>query len=99
MTTQLQLFHQKALIQYPRARPTAVSLNEVELMMASAISSGDAHGKATRASEWLGTHLAESVGISDVEPLFTCQACDRKGADVRPDFGWEKAARRTTISG
>jgi hypothetical protein len=37
--------------------------------------------------------------LSDVEPLFTCQVCGQRGADVRPNFSWEEAARRTTISG
>jgi hypothetical protein len=36
----------------------------------------------------------DDVRLSDIEPLFTCQACDRKGADVRPNFHWEADARR-----
>jgi hypothetical protein len=28
--------------------------------------------------------------LSDIEPRFTCQACGTQGADVRPDFDWEK---------
>jgi hypothetical protein len=38
-----------------------------------------------------GEKLAD-VGF--VEPRFTCQACGRKGADVRPNFDWEMEARR-----
>jgi hypothetical protein len=26
--------------------------------------------------------------LSDVEPLFVCKACSKRGADVRPDFHW-----------
>jgi hypothetical protein len=28
----------------------------------------------------------DDVRLSDIEHLFTCQACGQKGADVRPDF-------------
>ena len=27
-----------------------------------------------------------SVRLSDLEPRFVCQACDKRGAEVRPDF-------------
>jgi hypothetical protein len=28
--------------------------------------------------------------LSDLELRFTCQACGTRGADVRPDFNWDK---------
>jgi hypothetical protein len=37
--------------------------------------------------------------MSDLEPLFICQGCGRRGADVRPNFNWEEEARRATKSG
>ena len=37
------------------------------------------------------THgLPDQVRLSDLEPRFVCQACGRRGADVRPDFLWNK---------
>ena len=30
--------------------------------------------------------LAHHVRLSDIEGTFTCQACGRRGADVRPDW-------------
>jgi hypothetical protein len=33
-----------------------------------------------------GDRWPDDVRLSDIEPLFTCQACGKKGADVRPDF-------------
>jgi hypothetical protein len=33
-------------------------------------------------------------GLSDIEPLFVCHACDKRGADVRPDFESELRPRR-----
>jgi hypothetical protein len=32
----------------------------------------------------------DHVRLSDLEPLFVCQACGIKGADVRPDWDWDK---------
>ena len=69
MTAQLQLFARKALIQYPKAKQTADSLGEVEADDGFRyFIKGDAHGKPVKASEWLGTQLAESVGISAPAP-------------------------------
>jgi hypothetical protein len=39
------------------------------------------HGTAISADRW-----PDDVRLSDIEPLFTCQACGRRGADVRPDW-------------
>jgi hypothetical protein len=36
--------------------------------------------------------LADGVGLSDLEPRFVCKACGKRGADVRPDFNWNKTA-------
>jgi hypothetical protein len=33
---------------------------------------------------------SDDVRLSDTEPLFTCQASGKKGADVRPNFHWEE---------
>jgi hypothetical protein len=33
--------------------------------------------------------------LSDIEPRFPCQACGQRGADIRPDFEWEKEQRAT----
>jgi hypothetical protein len=36
-----------------------------------------------------GDRWPDDVRLSDIEPRFTCQACGRKSADVRPD--WQSA--------
>jgi hypothetical protein len=28
--------------------------------------------------------------LSDLEPRFLCQACGKRGADVQPDFNWNR---------
>ena len=46
------------------------------------------HSMAMSADQW-----PDSVRLSDIERLFVCQACGKRGADVRPDFHWEKQSR------
>src|ERR1700732_1499379 len=46
-----------------------------------------------------GEKWPDDVRLSDLEPLFTCQVCGQRGADVRPNFSWEEEARHATISG
>jgi hypothetical protein len=51
------------------------------------------HNIEISADQW-----PDDVRLSDLEPLFTCQACGLKGAEVRADFNWaskqNKPARR-----
>jgi hypothetical protein len=42
-----------------------------------------------------GDRWADDVRLSDLEPRFVCQLCGRRGADVRPNFDWEREARLT----
>jgi len=39
-----------------------------------------------------GDRWPDDVRLSDIEPRFTCQACGQRGADVRPNFHWEREA-------
>jgi hypothetical protein len=39
------------------------------------------HSVAMSADRW-----PDEMRLSDVEPRFTCSACGRRGADVRPNF-------------
>ena len=32
----------------------------------------------------------DDLRLSDLEPRFICQRCGKRGADVRPDFSWNK---------
>jgi hypothetical protein len=42
-----------------------------------------------------GDRWSNDVRLSDLEPRFTCQACGRRGADIRPDFHWEETSSQT----
>lgn len=67
--SQLQMFPRKALVQFPKAEPSADSLGEVEADDSFLYYiKGDVAGKATRASEWLGTQLAEAIGLAAPTP-------------------------------
>jgi hypothetical protein len=43
------------------------------------------HSIAISADRW-----PDYVRLSDIEPRFVCQACGKRGADVRPDFNSSK---------
>src|SRR6516225_4459233 len=34
----------------------------------------------------------DDVRLSDIEDRFVCQACGKRGADVRPDFNWNSSS-------
>jgi hypothetical protein len=56
-------------------------------------------GTSGRISLISGDRWPDDVRLSDIEPRFTCEACGRRGADVRPNFDWEQEARRARLSG
>ncbi len=37
-----------------------------------------------------GDRWPDHLRLSDLEPRFVCKACGKRGADVRPDFNWNK---------
>jgi len=45
-----------------------------------------------------GDRWPDDVRLSDLESRFTCQACGRRGTDVRPHFGEEEEARRAKVA-
>jgi hypothetical protein len=43
------------------------------------------HSIAVSADQW-----ANDLRLSDIQDRFTCSACGKRGADVRPDFNWNR---------
>lgn len=43
------------------------------------------HSTAHAADRW-----PDELRLSDLESRFSCKACGRRGADVRPDFNWNR---------
>jgi hypothetical protein len=37
-----------------------------------------------------GDQWPDHVRLSDLELRFVCKACGKRGADIRPDFDWNK---------
>jgi hypothetical protein len=37
-----------------------------------------------------GGRWPDDMRLSDLELRFICSACGKRGADVRPDFNWDK---------
>ena len=37
-----------------------------------------------------GDAWPDDTRLSDIEERFTCRVCGKRGADVRPDFNWNK---------
>jgi hypothetical protein len=78
-------------------RPQKITLGEVRQMgiRGLLIYCSDyhcSHNVEINADRW-----PDHVRLSDLEPLFTCQACGIKGAEVRDDFNW--ASNKTKTAG
>jgi hypothetical protein len=43
------------------------------------------HSLSLSADRW-----PDNLRLSDIEPQFVCKACGKRGAEVRPDFNWDK---------
>jgi hypothetical protein len=43
------------------------------------------HSIAISAEQW-----PDDLRLSDLETRFVCRACGKRGADIRPDFHWDK---------
>jgi hypothetical protein len=75
------------------SRPQNITLGE---MPASGVHGRLIYCSDYRCSHWTavsGDQWPDDVRLSDLEPKFAWQACGRRGADVRPHFGWEEVRR------
>ena len=43
------------------------------------------HSLTMRGDSW-----PDAVRLSDIEHRFVCEVCGKRGADVRPDFNWNR---------
>jgi hypothetical protein len=46
--------------------------------------------KCSHSTTITGDRWSDDVRLSDIEPQVVCEVCGKRGADVRPDFNWEK---------
>jgi hypothetical protein len=69
-------------------RPTKITFGE---MRASGVRNVLIYCADYECSNWIRVNTDQwsaDVRLSDLENQFTCTVCGRKGAEVRPDFGW-----------
>lgn len=45
--------------------------------------------KCSHSTRIIADQWSDDLRLSDLEPKFTCKACGKRGADVRPDFNWQ----------
>jgi len=75
------------------ARNQKITLGEMRAM--------GVHGLLVYCSDYHCSHWTtisadrwpDDVRLSDLEPLFVCQACGTRPAELRPDFDWNKPQR------
>jgi hypothetical protein len=71
-------------------RPQKITLGEVRAMGIRGLLVYCSHYKCSHNVEISADPWRDHVRLSDLEPLFTCQACGIKGAEVRANFNWER---------
>jgi hypothetical protein len=69
-------------------RPQKITLGEVREMGIRGLLVYCSDYKCSHNVEISADRWPDHVRLSDLEPLFTCQACGIKGAEVRGDFNW-----------
>jgi hypothetical protein len=61
--------------------PIRQKITFAEMRVIGAIDQETANAPAVRADQW-----PDDLRLTDIEPRFVCQACGKRGADVRPKF-------------
>ena len=78
-------------------RPQKITLGEMRKMVIRGLLVYCSDYKCSHNVEISADQWADDVRLSDLEPLFTCQACGIKGAELRADFNW--ASKQTKPAG
>jgi hypothetical protein len=71
-------------------RPTKISFADMRDMGVRGLLVYCSDYKCSHSITISGDSWPDEVRLSDIEPRFTCSACGKRGADVRPDFNWNK---------
>jgi hypothetical protein len=79
-------------------RQTKITFGEMRAAGVRGVLVYCANYKCSHSTAISGDRWPDDVRLSDIEPLFTCQACGKRGADVRPNFHWEEEARRAKVA-
>jgi hypothetical protein len=76
-------------------RPQKITLGEVRAMGIRGLLVYCSDYQCSHNVEIIADQWSDDVRLSDLEPLFTCQACGIKGAEVRADFNWASKQNKT----
>jgi hypothetical protein len=71
-------------------RPQKITLGEMRAMGIRGLLIYCSDYKCSHNVEISADQWPDHVRLSDLEPLFTCEACGPKGAEVRADFNWQR---------
>jgi hypothetical protein len=72
-------------------RPTKITFAEMRDMGVRGLLIYCADYRCSHLVTMSGNRWPDDLRLSDIEPRFICSACGKRGADVRPDFSWNKA--------
>jgi hypothetical protein len=67
-------------------RPQKITFGEMREMGVRGLLVYCADYRCSHSMAISGDAWPDDVRLSDIETRFVCQACDKRGADVRPDF-------------
>jgi hypothetical protein len=71
-------------------RPQKITFSQMREMGVRAVLVYCADYRCGHSVALSGDRWADEVRLSDIEPRFICGACGQRGADVRPDFNWDR---------
>lgn len=71
---------------HPDGRPVKITFGEMREMGLRGVLVYCADYRCGHSVAISADHWPDDLRLSDIEPRFTCTACGRRGADVRPDF-------------
>jgi hypothetical protein len=72
------------------ARPRKITFAEMREMGVRGLLIYCSDYRCSHSTAISGDSWPDDVRLSDIEPRFICQVCSQGGADVRPDFNWNK---------
>ena len=73
-------------------RPTKISFGDMREAGVRGLLIYCADYRCSHAIAISGDAWPDDLRLSDLEPRFICQRCGKRGANVRPDFNWNKTA-------
>jgi hypothetical protein len=81
----------------PLARPEKITFAEMREQGVRGVLVDRADCHCSRCVAISGDAGPDNLRLSDVEDRFTCTACGKRGADVRPNFNWTRTQRGWVI--